>query len=436
MRRASEAGASGGIVAVSVELASALTRLIGDGVQTTVAACQAYALGTATPSVVATPADREALRACVSIVGDAGAALVPFGHGAHRALGHEPRSYDVALVCAALASVLDYTPADMTITAEAGLTVAALQDVLAREGQWLPLDPPCPAHTTIGGLVAADLGGAFCGSQGRVRDFVIGLGAITADGRAIRAGGKVVKNVAGYDLMKLLTGSLGTLAVLTEVTFKVRPKPSVVRCLVLDPPDAEAGIALAEVVASSGIDALASTLVVEAPGEQARLVVLLAGVDADVAAARASLEGRAKDARIVVDVDAEDAEACAITDPIRDFVRTVPGDVVARIVALPDTAGRVARALVGEVTRLQFAARSGLTAVASTTSDPARLVERIAGTAATYGAHLVLERWPASLAHGVEVWRPLPAALPLMRRMKAELDPRATLAPGRFVGRI
>lgn len=421
---------------MSVDLVPALTRLIGDGVQTADAVRARYAIGTMTPSVVAIPADREALRACVSVIGDAGAALVPLGHGAHRALGHEPRRYDVALVCAELTSVCDYTPADMTVTVEAGLTVAALQEVLAREGQWLPLDPPCPAQTTIGGLVAADLGGALCGAQGRVRDFVIGLGAITADGRSIRAGGKVVKNVAGYDVMKLLTGSLGTLAVVTEVTLKVRPKPAVVRCLVLETSGADAGIALAEAVAGSAIGALASTLVVEGRGEQARLIVLLAGIDADVTAARASLEALAEDARIILDVDVEASAARASTASVRDFVRTAEGDIVARIVALPDVAARVAQALGGEATRLQFDARSGQTAVAFTTSDPTRLVEWMGETAATYGAHLVLERWPVGMASEVEVWRPLPDSLALMRRMKAELDPRATLAPGRFVGRI
>ncbi len=420
---------------MSVDLASALTRLIGDGVETAIAAREAYAIGSVTPSVVATPGDCEALRACVSVVGDAGAALIPLGYGAHRALGHEPRRYDVALVCAALASIRDYTPADMTVTVEAGLTVAALQEVLAREGQWLPLDPPCPAETTIGGLVAADLGGPLCGSQGRVRDFVIGLGAVMADGRLIRAGGKVVKNVAGYDLMKLLTGSLGTLAVLTEVTLKVRPRPAVTRCLVFELADADAGIESASALAAIGLDALAMTVVAEGgAGGRARLVVLLAGVDADVAAARRCLEEHV--AGVVLDVSADEVAAHAVIAPIRDFVRTTAGDVVVQIVALPDAAGRVASVLAGEATRMQFDARSGRTVAAFATTDPARLIERVAARAATHGAHVVLERWPLVLAGEVEVWRPLPASLALMRRMKTELDPRATLAPGRFVGGI
>ena len=221
------------------------------------AARRALAIGGVVPEAVATPATRAALVECVREAGDAGAALVPLGLGAHRDLGHAPARYDLALSTRELAAIVDYAPADMTVTVESGVTLAALDVLLTSHGQWLPLDPPLPARTTVGGLLAADLSGPLRASQGRVRDYVLGIAMVTADGRETRAGGRVVKNVAGYDLMKLMVGSLGTLAVITEATLKVRPRPEVTRVIELALADRDAALALAPRLAALGEVALA-----------------------------------------------------------------------------------------------------------------------------------------------------------------------------------
>ena len=125
----------------------------------------------------------------------------------------------------ALNRVLEYTPEDMTVTVETGITLLALQNHLAQHRQWLPIDPPNPATTTLSEVLNQNSSGPHRFGFGTIRDHLIGLKAVLADGRVIKNGGKVVKNVAGYDLLKLFVGSQGSLGILVEATFKLRPLP-------------------------------------------------------------------------------------------------------------------------------------------------------------------------------------------------------------------
>src|SRR3979490_2243374 len=129
-----------------------------------------------------------------------------------------------------------HEPADLVGTAEAGWALSALQKQLGSAGQWLPIDPPDDGRATLGGVVATGLRGPHSFSFGSPRSYVIGMRVVLADGRAIKAGGSVVKNVAGYDLCKLFTGSYGTLGLITEITFKLRPLPAETRTVVASGP--------------------------------------------------------------------------------------------------------------------------------------------------------------------------------------------------------
>ena len=129
-------------------------------------------------------------------------------------------------VCA-LDRVVEHSPEDLTVTVEAGVTLATLQAQLAQRGQWLPIDPPRPDSLTIGALLATNASGPRRFGCGTVRDYLIGIKVALTDGRLIKSGGKVVKNVAGYDLSKLFVGSRGSLGVIVEATFKLQPVPEV-----------------------------------------------------------------------------------------------------------------------------------------------------------------------------------------------------------------
>src|SRR5207244_7858793 len=138
----------------------------------------------------------------------------------------ELRATDLELRTTRLAGIVDHVPADLTVTPAAGTRLADLASALANAGQFLPLDPPHAEEATVGGVIAADSNGFWRARYGGVRDLLIGTRTALADGSVVRSGGRVVKNVAGYDLNKLLVGSLGTLGVIVEATFKVLPLPA------------------------------------------------------------------------------------------------------------------------------------------------------------------------------------------------------------------
>lgn len=177
------------------------------------------------PLTVERPASVSELCALVQRTRAAGHGLYPLGGRTALAHGRAPLKPGVACDLTALADVIDYPARDMTVTVRAGVTLAALQAVLAKEGQWLPIDVPNPERATLGGMVAVNASGPRRYGHGTLRDYVIGISFVTDDAVEVKAGGRVVKNVAGYDLMKLQIGALGTLGVITQLTLKVKPKP-------------------------------------------------------------------------------------------------------------------------------------------------------------------------------------------------------------------
>ncbi len=178
-----------------------------------------YALATERPESV------DALRETIGRRAGEGLAVYPQGGGTALDYGGIPRRPGIALDTRSLNRIIDYPAADMTITVEAGMTLATLQSTLAEQGQRLPLDAPQAARATLGGIFATNASGPRRFGNRRPRDLILGVGFVQADGNAVKGGGRVVKNVAGYDLPRLLTGSLGTLGVITQMTLKVRPLP-------------------------------------------------------------------------------------------------------------------------------------------------------------------------------------------------------------------
>ena len=151
-----------------------------------------------------------------------------------------------------MANIVAYEPEDMTVVAQAGVTIGEMNATLAERGQRLPVDPRDPNATTLGSLIAASHAGPLRLSEGTVRDLLIGIQYVGHGGRIVRAGGRVVKNVAGYDLMKVMTGSFGTLGIVTEATFKVRPIPENYTLAVAAFPDADAAFAAASTLHDQG----------------------------------------------------------------------------------------------------------------------------------------------------------------------------------------
>lgn len=206
-------------------LMAALEAVVGAEWLLTDTATADYAVDGVTPSLVVFPKDEAQVAAVLRLADEHQATVMPRGGGSHIGLGNVPTHLDVVLSVQRLQQQLAYEPGDMTTTVQAGLRLADLQASLHPHGQFLALDPSAADTTTVGGIVAANLSGPRRLLYGSARDLLLGSAVISLDGKRTKAGGRVVKNVTGYDLNKLYIGSLGTLAVIVELTWKVHPKP-------------------------------------------------------------------------------------------------------------------------------------------------------------------------------------------------------------------
>ena len=173
---------------------------------------------------VVSPASEDEVREIISLALREKLVVVPSGSGAWLPNANQEK---LVLDTKRLNRIIEHEPADLVATAQSGVRLVSLNDTLGENGQWLPLDPPDDGTSTLGGVVATGMGGAQQFGYGKPRGSVIGMKAVLANGQLIKAGGRVVKNVAGYDLCKLFTGSFGSLGVITELTFKLRPRPAV-----------------------------------------------------------------------------------------------------------------------------------------------------------------------------------------------------------------
>ncbi len=371
-----------------------------------------------------------------------GKSLAFIGGGTDLELGTAPRRIDAVVRTGRLARVVEYSPSDQIVVAEAGLTLGELQRTLASHRQRLALDPPLPERKTVGGIIAANAYGPRRARFGSVRDLIIGISFVRADGTLARGGGKVVKNVAGFDLPKLMIGSLGTLGLITTVNFRLHPLPEEEVTLHLP---GRSGAGLRSLVRGIKEAQLEPTSVVAAWREADRfdVAVRFEGLRAGIAEQCERLTGL---------VRREAAGACETLDEPaarafwsrHDEVRTT-GALRAKITALPThverIAGEILPGLLAALTNPGFIwyATLGLGFLAGAPADAgsaARALltarERVAGL----GGTLTLQAAPSAIRERLDVWGPPPPALPLMQSVKNRLDPETRLSPGRFVGGI
>ena len=403
-----------------------------------------------TPAAAVFPGTVDEVAGVVQQAAAAGATILPWGGGTAVAVGEPSSRAGIVLGLRRLDRLVEHEPGDLTATAQAGLTLGALQAALRERGQWLSLDPPEAERATVGGLIAADASGPRRHLYGTVRDLLIGLTVVTADGAIVRGGGKVVKNVAGYDLPKLFIGSYGTLGIVVEVTFKLRPRPDDERLVAARFDRLKDGGAAVRAL-------LASDLIPNA-------VELLDG------AAAAAL-GLPAAAALVVGFDGlpeqvqwQATELAALLGPLggRDVTPLPPAawprlatlareafaspaalmtfSVLPTLVA--DTIEQAAAAARQRGLKTAWTAHAGVGAVTG-----ALLADREAAAVATVllewraiaragGGHASLAWAPLAVKSQVPVWDDAGPAGRIMQRIKAQLDPDNVLNPGRFVAGI
>ena len=203
-----------------------LSQIVGGECLIAGPAARPYTVDGVTPQMVAHPETQEAVEAVMAACGTAEVAVVPWGGGTAMGLGNPPTRVDVVVCLDRLTRVVEFDAANLVVSAEAGVRLGDLQRVLAEQCEFLPLDAARLDRQTLGGVIATNASGPSRLLYGTARDFVLGMRVVQPSGERIRCGGKVIKNVSGYDMNKVFIGSLGTLGIITEVTFKLLPTPT------------------------------------------------------------------------------------------------------------------------------------------------------------------------------------------------------------------
>jgi glycolate oxidase FAD binding subunit len=356
------------------------------------------------PGRVERPGSAEQVADALRAAAEAGEAVVPVGGRRALGMGDVPDRVDVALETRGLDRVLERSQADLTVSVEAGITVEELNGELAAIGQFVPIDPfNAPGHT-IGGVLAAGLSGPLRLRYGSPRDFVIGLRVALPDGRLATSGGRVVKNVSGYDLNKLHQGALGSLGVIVAASFKVFPRPLhevTVETRSEDPwTEADRALRLAQ-----------PPVALELTGE-GRLLARLAGTAKGCA-------------RMAAELGWTEADPQAWTEHA-----TRAGDAWARVSVPPGRLREIVQALPAGAA---WWASPGVGAAHWTGELDAAAVARVREAAEAAGGSLVLLAAPPELKRQVGAWGTPPATAAWMGRLRDAFDPGRTISPGRYV---
>ena len=404
------------------------------------------------PSCAAIPETVAEVSKTLRFAGERGLAVIPWGSGTLIDLGNKPSRYDIALVLTQLNEISDYSPEDLVVTVQAGATIAGLNGGLARQGQFLALDPPRADLATIGGALSAGLSGPLRQRYGGARDLVIGLTCVLAGGEIVHSGGRVVKNVAGYDLNKLFLGAIGSAGVIVEASFKLYPLPAAAGGLsaaystcagahaaALRLINSRFGPTAVEIAGPSAGDFIATAL----PSGTWLLAAQSRGMAAAVERQQREMAAIAREAGAMTVSESTAEEAATLFGRIRDFGRR-PEDEAALILRCALLPSEIATAAERLVPLMEDAPADVLASAGGTL----RLIWRALPVAAeplirvlrskieSMHGTLTIERCPQTIKDAIEIWGISGPDLMLMGDLKAAYDPLGTLSPGRYVGRL
>ncbi len=398
------------------------------------AASMAKAFGGAQPRIAVEPGSEKEFAGVLRLANEANLAVIPCGGGTKLSWGNPPARADLLLSTARLDKIIEHVWADLTVTVEAGCAIQKLQDTLSRHGQRLALDPLWPERATIGGVLSANDSGALRLRFGSLRDLVIGMTIALPDGTLASSGGKVVKNVAGYDLPKLMTGALGTLGVITRAVFRLHPLPKIARTFSASTGNLEATQQALHAVQNSKL-AHTAMQVRAADDAATETDVLFEGTDAGLAAQEAHLK-KLLEPVIIAEISPtvwnvrQELWLASDSSAITKF-SILPADIANGVETLRRVAAhhQIRWKAVIQATGLGWLRLDG-----SPDHLHSALRELRADLERNSGSLVVLHR-PAGIGP-LDAWGNAGDALPLMRAVKRQFDPKSTLNPGRFVGGI
>ena len=376
--------------------------------------------------------------------------LILAGNGSKLGMGNRPEKVDLLLSVARLNGVIEYVPDDLTVTVEAGMIFSDLQNLVAEQEQFVPLDPPYSRNATAGGIVATNSSGSLRHQYGATRDLVLGLRVFLADGTAIKSGGKVVKNVAGYDLNKLFVGSFGTLGVISQVCFKLYPKPETERTMLLTFDTAKDAATFGrEIHATQLLPAFLNLSLNGLPTTEIDQPCLLVGIDGSAETVSWQIDQISQMAKHkTTGLDTySDEQSKNLRLAARDFPvnpNLSPNRLVCRVNLRPSDLPNFIDTVLESVDVLpQIMALVGKgvihLAFLHPNDHPTDLVNTIHNLrtqAVANRGNLVIESAPVEVKEQIDVWGEVGATLGLMKQIKSELDPNYRLNPNRFVGQI
>ena len=400
------------------------------------AATAADAVAGVEPKLVVEPGTERELAEVLRLANEAGLAVIPRGGGTKIGWGNPPTRADLVLSTARLNEIIEHAWADLTVTVEAGCTIQKLQETLAQHGQRLALDPLWPEKATIGGVLSTNDSGALRLRFGALRDLIIGATIALSDGTLASSGGKVVKNVAGYDLQKLVTGALGTLGVITRAVFRLHPLPRSTRAFSIATVNAEEA---QRIVVGIQDSKLAHTSLQSHFSDDTQPVsdILFEGTEAGLNAQEAQLRKLCAAARV--------SEASASAWKAREILWTFSepaSATMAKISILPANLARTMQLVEHIANEKQLRWKSLVYATglvwlrlegeAGSLRDGLRALR---GELESHGGSVVVLHRPEKMP-ALDAWGNAGDALTLMKAVKQQLDTKYTLNPGRFVGGI
>ena len=368
-------------------------------------------------------------------------AIYPIGGGTSLDFGLVPRRAGIGIGLKGLNRVIDYPARDMTITVEAGITMQQLAGTLAAERQWLPVDAPQPEQATLGGVIACAASGPRRFGYGTMRDYVIGISAVDGRGMAFKGGGRVVKNVAGYDFCKLLTGSLGTLGIITQVTLKIRPLPQRSVLLCCDVPDLLSAERLLSALITSSVTPVAIEMVTgPAWNTTGKLIIGLEGTDAEVSWMIETLTAEWSALGIAERQLLEDEAAKSLWSQLREFPTNRDAPLVLKASLRPSGVCAFIATIrqIDPVASILAHAGNGIVVVRFAkfeASDLSRqLVGRLQPLARQNGGHILIlsSNGLGELTRQAQ-WGGVEDEMIWMSKVKSQFDPQNVLNPGRFV---
>jgi glycolate oxidase FAD binding subunit len=383
-------------------------------------------------TVSVAPADAQQIAAILGFANANGIALTPIGSGTKSGWGN-PVTTGIRLELMRMSRLREHPWQDMTCTVEAGCTWAAMQLELARHGQMVALDPLWPEMATVGGVVATNDGGALRLKYGGLRDLIIGMTVVLADGTVAKTGGKVVKNVAGYDLHKLMTGGFGTLGVIAEVNFRLHPADACSRTWTAIASDAGAFAAPLRALLDSQMTP--SSVQLRGRKQECALDVRIAALPECMDEHAASLQ------KIFGQIELK--ESSEQVWQARQELFDTEGAVVLKVSVLPCDVCAVSKELRewADKDGLEIsivAQANGLVTLALKSAPDAAIafIEHLRGRLRGSGGSVVALQIPETMRGRLDMWGCDSNALPLMREIKRRFDPNRILNPGRFVGNI